>query len=492
MLCRRCINMNISLYPYQVPHVERIKSIHSAIPGALDTSPMGCGKTIVGLHLKHEYGFYHCLVISPSGLCLKWMSEASKYGTHVMTSSYKALTCSKTPYVIAIEDGDFIPSPFFKSLVDEGLFLIIDEISNIKNVSTRQAKACHCLTQYIGRGSSASRILALSATPIDKAEQSESLMKTLGLSTEPKLYEYDQVSKEYTLTGIRQIIDIAACVDPDMVADIVPYEINRSNARATCHDLYVQVLKDSVASSMNKPVNENTLQSVHNTYFNLTPEDYDMLLEGVSLLRSAVRFMDERGSKPTDSWGQLGVAMALLEKSKVNMLIRVVTSRLLSNPTGKVIIFVNYHENVDALMEGLSDFSPLALNGKVKADKRTEIVSLFQAPDIRYRLLIANTRVGGIGIDLDDTHGNFKRTTYIIPSYSFIDIHQASGRTKRATTKSDSEVHLVYGKLGDRSTDEQSIFDAIARKSSVARSSIVDGESILFPGDYQSYDEVEE
>lgn len=482
--------MKITLYPYQVPHVNNIELIHSAVPGALDTSAMGCGKTPCALYLRQKYGFHHCLVICPSGLTNKWNTEASKYDMSLMTSSYKALTCSKTCFVVPSGE-EFEPSPFIKRLIAEGLFLVIDEISNIKNAGTRQAKAVHCLTQYIGRSNSISRILALSATPIDKAEQSESLMKTLGVSTEPRLYEYDQVTKEYTLTGINQIISIAACIDPDLVGEIVPWDITRANARSTCHDLYVRILRDSIASSMVKPDKgaSHIKQHVHNTYFNLDSEDYDMLIRGVTLLRSAVRFSEDKVTSLASVWGQLTPAMFLIEKSKVNALIRVVRTKLTLYPSDKVIIFVSYHENVDTLTEALYQFNPLVLNGKIEPKKREAIVSAFQSHDTRHRLLIANTKVGGIGIDLDDTHGDFKRTTYTIPSYSFIDIHQASGRTDRATTRSPSCVHLVYGRCGERSTDEQSIFDAIARKTSVTKSSIVNGDTILFPGDYPSFNE---
>ena len=113
---------------------------------------------------------------------------------------------------------------------------------------------------------------------------------------------------------------------------------------------------------------------------------------------------------------------------------------------------------------------------------RGEIIEKFQRPTSEYRLMIINTKLGE-GTNLDDRYGHLPRDVYINASYDILAIHQASDRTRRTGTKSETNIWIVYGKVGLRET---SILNALARKSDVMRQilpqQVQDG--IRFPGDY--------
>lgn len=75
-------------------------------------------------------------------------------------------------------------------MVQEGTLLIIDEIQNIKNVSS-QFLACQKLIQEIVEAFSTadnkSRVLLLSGSPIDRQEHALHLFRSLHIMTEDRI-----------------------------------------------------------------------------------------------------------------------------------------------------------------------------------------------------------------------------------------------------------------------------------------------------------------
>ena len=113
----------------------------------------------------------------------------------------------------------------------------------------------------------------------------------------------------------------------------------------------------------------------------------------------------------------------------------------------KVIIFVSYTNSLLRTCEGLKQFDPLKLYGETSIRQRANVIQAFQTDDMK-RLIVSNIKVGGTGIDLHDTVGNRPRFTFIVPTYSISDVHQAGGRAYRQGTMSTSTIRLVHGKTG--------------------------------------------
>jgi hypothetical protein len=130
----------------------------------------------------------------------------------------------------------------------------------------------------------------------------------------------------------------------------------------------------------------------------------------------------------------------------------------------------------------LKNYNAMILNGDiVQNSERDKIIERFQRDDNKYRVLISNPKVGGVGIDLDDKTGKHPRYMYIAPSYMFIDQFQGTGRIHRKDTKSKATIRFVYSR---EFPWENGILDSMANKSKVARDMILSqNTNILFPGE---------
>ncbi len=69
------------------------------------------------------------------------------------------------------------------------------------------------------------------------------------------------------------------------------------------------------------------------------------------------------------------------------------------------------------MLEGLAEYNPIELTGRISEKKREENINIFQDPSTHCRVLIGNPKVGGVGINLHDTDGRFPRKMYIFPTY---------------------------------------------------------------------------
>jgi len=153
-----------------------------------------------------------------------------------------------------------------------------------------------------------------------------------------------------------------------------------------------------------------------------------------------------------------------------------------SNSHCKVIIYCNYIRDIKEVARQLSEYKPSVMYGETKDKDRQKIISGFQENNDKYRVIVSNPKVGGIGIGLDDKVGNRPRMMYILPSYHFTDEYQATGRIHREGTKSKAIIRFIYSKDFPYETG---ILNSMALKSRVARDMVTkEQRSVLFPGEY--------
>lgn len=467
------------LYPHQVPHFEQVLSIYQRWFSYLDSSQTGSGKTIITLEVSKALNLPLLVVgeVSTEGM---WRQTAEKYGATLIDFLSYARLRGNNKYLIKGED--FQVSPHLASLLKKGILVVYDESHNLKNKS-QQSKAAYCISEYIVLHSEHSRIACLSATPIDKQEQVLSLMRIMGVVTYDKLYEYNRSPEEYVLTGMQEMINLCELLEPQLTDDIVPRNISRHNAKQVSFKLFTDVIKPHLSSAIEGQL-ELPSKDIRNGYYRIEDEQ---LREGIGKLSKLVRRSgDDFEMDPNNrNWGKLTSAMRTIEHAKVNTMVRL-ARQTLANPQAKVILYFNYLDCIAQAERELEQFYPLVMKGDTKRADRDAIINAFNAPHGDYRLLIANTRVAGTGINLDDTTGAWPRFMFMIPTYNFIDLHQATGRIHRVTTKSPVTIRLVYGKEDDNQCLEHAILTSLQRKSATTRGAVMD-QSIIYPGEYPIY-----
>lgn len=480
----------IKLWSSQKGHFQRVSNILKTSHAYLDTSPMGAGKTVVTLAIAaiHQLDLF---VVCPKSTASMWKREAAKYGVRVRSvMTYQMLTGTSAKgcnhAFMRRSDDVFIPTENLQQIIGERTLFVFDEMHALKNPGTGVIKASHSIIKEVVRLDCGSRVALLSATPCDKEIHAQNVLKMLGVIVDDDLYYYDRSSNYYEPRGIAELISRCDSLDRSTSEIIhLGVPINNKSSNKLCYDLFVRVIRNFCSSSMELPSIESG-KDAQNGYYWMPDDDVVELQQGVDLLSSSTQFDESTGcvNIGKGSFGMITMALIMIEKAKLNTMVRLAQETLEADPNCKVILYVWYIDSIKTLDARLKEYAPMYMYGNTKSEDRDDIVSKFQEENTNHRLLISNAKVGGIGISLDDRCGKHKRHLFMIPSYNFIDLHQATGRIHRGTTKSTAHIRFVYSKAF---TQETSILNAIAKKSQVTRSMLYNADGIDFPGDYASF-----
>lgn len=495
-----------SLYPRQIPHFNRLDIIMQIFHAYLDTSPMGSGKTYVTCALAKKYGL-QIIVVAPLTILSKWAYVASLFGLTIggiMTYQSMRGTKKYQPNNIYLrrEGDNFYVTEAFEKIVRTGILLIFDEVHLVKN-STSQLEAAVTLCKYIAdsneRRESNSRIALLSATPADKQQCATSLLRMLTIARHKSMYYYDRSNKQYIPLGFNEVYNWCRKINSSLAMQIRAGKLNKKTITTKLFEFLTQIIIRELASSMDTPEIEAE-QDYKNGFYNMSESDTQNLNNAVGALRRALatwlrnqeiklNYVVNESEINKILQGREGIAgitlsLQAIEKAKVQTMIRLAHHQLEIDPNCKVILYFNYHESIDDAMVMLKQYNPLRLDGTMKVKIRDRNVSLFEENNNNYRLLIGIVKVGSVGIDLDDKFGGHPRYMYIIPDYRFIDLYQATGRIYRITTRSKATIRFVYGRSA---IVENTILDAIARKTITTKQYIVTANPAPFPGDFETY-----
>lgn len=488
------------LKPWQIDWANKVIEILQRSLVYVDTSRMGSGKTYVTLWVAKQLGI-KILVVCPPIMIEVWRKTADEYGVSVVDIiSYQSLRSvrgsqpkhgflTRHDNVIgksSINKLEFHPTQKLYNLCRSSLFIICDEIQNIKNTSS-QYKACKALFQPIIYEGGTSRIALLSGTPFDKEEHALNLLKLISYIRSDKMFTTD--NNDFRLLGLNDLIETCLTIDKDETNRIISEnKPNRNNIKHIVFLLYVNVVKKHISGSMPSPTSINVELDTKNGFYNIDKEKEEQLSKALQELSKAVKFDSETGNvnMKENAFGAITKALQNIELSKVKDIGRVAINILSQNSENKVIISVNYNQTIAELKEILLDYNPLVLNGSIVIKKRGEIVDNFNN-DPTVRVLIMNTIVGGVGISLHDVVGDSPRFMLISPSYSILNVTQAAGRIYRDGVKSKATVRMFYGKDKNGVELENKILDAMARKTNVLRNTLEEKNigSLKFPGEYK-------
>lgn len=149
-----------------------------------------------------------------------------------------------------------------------------------------------------------------------------------------------------------------------------------------------------------------------------------------------------------------------IELNKVNIFKELASDYIKSGYS--VVIFVNYIETLKKLSTELECKN--LLYGDIPDNERDIIINNFNKNKIR--MLICISTVGGTGVNLHDTNGNYPRVSLISPSFSSITLIQVLGRLTRAGAKSKSLQRIIFC----ANTCEEMICNNISKKINFTKS----------------------
>jgi hypothetical protein len=502
----------ITLYPRQQDHFRRMREILDRFKFFLDTSEFGTGKTYIAMKLIQTLKPKHVVYISSVPIVNNGVKLFSDYELNDDTIfiTFRGLigSAGKNPkhgllerrdYSVTNKNGnekkivEYVPSDLFRRMVEEGCILIIDEVQNIKNEGSLQTKAAMALEkEVIDSDSTESRVLELSAGPVNKEDHCITLMMRFRIIKHDKLFESS--NGEFELTGAQDLLDFCYNLDPVKTDEVLEREggFTKANASHLCYVLYTDVVLENISDSMIKPESEESVD-VGNGFYHLSKRDAPYVLSAMKQLENAVGFINPKNPKFTN-WAEITVALRQLEITKINLFIRLAKTALTENKHCKVVLGLNYLDSIKYISDKLEKYGVVVITGSVKVKERTSRVEKFNRPDDKIRVLIGTLKIISTGIHLDDRDGNFPRFAFGSSSYNFMECHQFQGRFLRGeVTKSSTVFRYVYGLFpkDDSDNSERRILDSLSRSTKVCKATLEKQveSGVTFPGDYATMPE---
>ena len=550
------LKKDITLLPTQLQHFERVQAMHKRFPFALDLSMLGAGKTYTSAKLAQTENYKHVIVVCPVSVIPKWKHMKHEFGIPVRDiisfQSLRSTKCTQPKHGLLhrrdykqvvqvphswipnqfttqeLDKVEFTPSDTYRTMIDEGLLLVVDEIQNIKNISSQFLAAqalIHAITLKEGPlvqacnlkkgifdnvfGTSKpvtfkSHVLLLSGSPIDKQEHAMHLFRAIGVMTDERVIQYNIQTRQNDWRGLQQIYDFCYGLDSKGTTAVAQKYNWEQTYEPYVYRLFQQLFKKHCSSFM-MPPNPGTKLEKRNAYYVIDKEGAEIVHRGLHGLKGITNFDGNRvhfvqGATMQDRTRQMaGITrcMQILETGKIQMLARIAEDALTEQSNCKVVIAVNYSDTVTDLKDLLAEYNPLILTGSTTEQQRGKLLEQFQAPNVEHRLLICNQSVASTGIDLDDKHGAFPRLCLVSPNFSTITSYQLGHRFQRADSKSDARVHFVFAKKKGKTKKESEeiielkVLDALSRKSQVMRETTEEQSKagVIFPGDHQEWDE---
>ncbi len=514
-------------------HFQFIQTTFQCQQGIIDCSPKGSGKTVTSILTAYLHGL-DLVICGPKTLKGHWIASLKMFtdknlpNFNVKIIHYFTMNAIRGsegkqpnhPYLFREDEREdespiilsafnpimkrkkqsnpkFTHTKVFDELLERKILLIIDESHSIKNKSAQNAAASAFL-RAINRQKH-SFFMLLSATIYDNIRNAINLFRALGfLSYDPIQFQYNKTIRSYfVVESLDFLLATSRQIDEKRTEHLIQkYPLyNKSKLDQFLHQLFVHVFKQRWISQMSPPILQYK-KIWTNSYYTVDPKEWNnvlMVLEELETmaelilesrqrrLRGEVKDEDDEDDEPTE---KLSIFPLLhkCEQVKIPMLVRVVRNQLSTDPNSKSIIFTNYKDTAETILELLHDFHPLTIQGHTKDIDRILAINSFQQNNLTTRVLVLNINCGSLGLNLCDIHGGQIRHLYILPSFKFIDMDQASGRADRIGMKTDSIVSNVYCNMP---LDEAKILDNLRNKTRTLKSIVGSRNEMI--GDISDY-----
>lgn len=443
----------------------------------------GCGKTHIAAHVLHHFkdGF-KAFVLCPKNLVSMWDEILKSLNVPILSiMSYNKLsgktnTGVKHPFLI-LKNGVYQATAEWKK--QKGVFCVCDESQSVKNKKSKRHAALFALLQ----ANTKVKVLHLTASMQDKRDHWVTLYRNMGLIRHTRMLKRKDGVNKYKHYGLGDVLNQV----PNKLLEKVlrKYDIMTKWIPEILMYLWIEYFRERLVIPVTDiryrdPVTQRPYnKSLLNHFVTLDKAGQSLVKEAIQNLRINNVIDDDdkvNVQAAMNNFAQVQLMLMKVCRAKINTIVNM-TQKRLDKTNEKIIIVCPYIESQKLLQQKLIKYQPLLLNGKVK--HREEVINKFNAHTTEYRCLILSNEMGE-GISLHDTHGQFPRRMYIIPTYNFLKTFQCAGRPYRRGILSDCAIHIIYSNDG---LLENVLVNALS-KTEIANSILIPGSGRVYPGNY--------
>jgi len=433
------------LFDYQKEHVSILKQAITNHNRALDCSTTGAGKTFCAIALCKELNLKP-FIICPKSMINTWYKILTNhfqiefygivnyesfingtYFNHKLKKVHNPLL-KITKEEISNKLIDIIE--WNENCIPNNMLFILDEAHRCKNHKTKNGSTLIKLSK------TDAKILLISATIIDKDIFTQILVNVFRLDN----YEYSPrrgvLNKSDVMKKLHKIL--------------FPKFGNRMR--------YNEILQQSALFKKNIVLVDTTEMSnaeeIQKNYIHLKKE--------LKTIRRKIR--------KTSGLGTIIRIRQKIEILKVPTFIELTQKYLSQNKS--VVVFFNYNASIEYFTTHFK--TDCIVFGDQNETTRNMNISNFNSG--KSRIIVCNTKAGGVGISLHDTLGDYQRVSLISPTWSAQDLIQCLGRIHRANAQSDAIQRIIFAK----NTDEEVVSRAVSTK--------IENIGLLNDNDRNSYD----
>jgi len=424
------------LRDYQNEHTKILLS-DLQYGNVLDASDTGTGKTFCALAIAKHLNLFP-IVITPKSVIPSWKKVAKIFKIDLFVSNYEQYRESKTEYcekiITEIEQKnnktgkiEKVKDVSFKWSIPENVILIFDEAHRMKNSKTQNSK------MLIAAKETAAKILCLSATIADNPLQLYALGLILELFQDAKgFWQWCHKRGVYkgwfgnefknTPENLKKIHE-----------DIFPHK----GHRIAIKDLGDKFPENLIISEAYEMSSADQIQEIYNK------------------MKEEIAKLKETKKKDKECiLTEILRARQEIELLKVPTFVELAEDHIEEGMS--IALFVNFEQTIQALSERLK--TTCIITGSIKNEEREKNIKEFQ--EGKQRIILCNSRAGGVGISLHDEYGNYPRISIISPTYSAQDLKQVLGRIHREGSKSKALQKIIFAS----GTIEEEIAEKVQNK----------------------------
>lgn len=494
--------------PKQNDEANRIIECFKKYCVYLETSTPGSGKTPLTGITALKLGL-PLIIVCQAKLITHWKSFADAMGFEVKYYiSYGKLSgrlgsinnefLTREDIVGKKTKTIFHTTQKYEDLLMEGILLVFDESSMVKNKACDQTKACRAISRKLTYMFNSvenfkSRTLFISGTPITEIIQIVEFVKTIGYINNEKLFKIVEKKgkKSIELLGIKPLVDICSEIDfeqTEYIINQIYFDQSSKNLTKIIVSLYVEILKHEISGGMKSSRIEGFKFDVKNKFYNMEENDFQNLKESIEELVDYTGYDDYTSTFAKSEIKNRKIGAKKIRKKcneyKIPIVIRECKRVFAKYPQEKIIIATEYVTGItNVFRQKLSEYGPELIQGSIKLNERNQALEKFNENNGECRILIIS-KAAYHGVSMHDTYGDYQHRMYILPDFSMESLYQASYRCYREGVKSNVKVRVVYAKGLDI---ELRIIASQGRQSGCVKM-MLDKDTIensVFPDDYE-------